>query len=657
MNKLIFNAKIGLMNKEEALEEFIKGLRTAFNNALAYPNRHPYFIKSVEEFKYKIEALLNFLNPIEVNITPESLFIDERYWVKPLTSVELAKILHQRKIKKIEIRPGLSTNELADLLSALALSPKDIIKDGGLGAILKKAKAKHIFVEELDYSGLLNSQGQEESQDIWRYLFKGAVSGKNVDKINEFADDFFGSLKNIRAKDIITDKDLKEDLVKFLLFLKENNKEKFSKCSSELFNYLVNSQDALSDEDMQSLKILFEGLNENDFAQMLWFNLSKEESLDPLFFRFFSTISEGIGVHKIADSLSAGVKPKISFKRGPSLVKNVQSLLLSTDSQGLSPVYRNMLSSLLADISSSEDFYFDPGELLTNYCFVLLNMLDKESDPRREKFIIARLKKEWDFISRKKDYEYIKYIMQVIKSKQAKETAAAEELAVLEGKVLDLIEESIWDEVSDINLDFLAGELIKSRKGSQFYFNKMFAEEKINACGLGLFFKFFPSQLGLFYSEVEAKRNNLELLSRIVRVVSKMDADLSLPILKSIYSFSNEIIKAEILKGMQGVSQFDAAFLLSVLEGNSRTLKKEALKALSRNKESEKTGVRILLGIRNFWGRKNNIILENMSIVGELGLKENAEYLLPFTKMNLFWHASLKKKARNILESLKWKKE
>ena len=57
------------MDKEEALHEFIKGLRIAFNNSLAYPRQHPYFVKSVDEFRQKIEVLSGFLKPIKLYIT------------------------------------------------------------------------------------------------------------------------------------------------------------------------------------------------------------------------------------------------------------------------------------------------------------------------------------------------------------------------------------------------------------------------------------------------------------------------------------------------------------------------------------------------------------------------------------------------------------
>ena len=181
----------------------------------------------------------------------------------------------------------------------------------------------------------------------------------------------------------------------------------------------------------------------------------------------------------------------------------------------------------------------------------------------------------------------------------------------------------------------------------------MFQEDKVSAYGLKLFLKFFPMELNVFYSAVEAKAHDLGYLERIVKIIASLDSNLSRVILKQIYSFSNELIKAEILKVTDGLSILDKEFLLERLKENSRALKKEALRVLSKDNESGKAGVAVLLGIRSPWGSKNKLILENMAIIEELNLKECSSYLEPFTKMNLFWHAPLKNKALSMLEGLK----
>jgi hypothetical protein len=641
------------MDKEEALHEFIKGLRIAFNNSLAYSRQHPYFLKSVEEFKLKVDILFNFLNPIKINITPESLFIDGKYLVKPLAYVELAQILHQRKIKGVEFRPGLNIDELADLLSALALSPKDIINCGGLGVLLKEATTTHILVEELDYSALLNTKSNGKPADIWRYLFKGAVEGKDVDKINEIADNFSDGLKNITLKDIATDDKLKDNLIHFLRYLKENDKEKFSKCSKELFNYLVNSKEAVLEGDILSLKVLFRDLNEKDFADILWSQVSREVHPDSLALSLFSTFSQGMNSEKIASLLSENVEARLSLRDDPILIKRIQDLISNADHQSVSPVYRNTLASLLKDLSSSEDFRFDPKGLRINYCFALLNILSQEDDQARIGLILARLDKEWSFIVENKDYEYIKYILQVINTKQKEKNEPSEALDNFKNKIYVLLEENIWDENPSTDLDYLSGLIEKSSKESQFFLNKIFQENKISLCGLRFFLRLFPAQLDAFYSGVKDKYYDLEYLNRIIEIIVNLGSDMSLVMLERIYSFSNELIKAEILKAMQGLPRFNKEFLFLILKENNKSLKKEALRVLSKDEGVRKEAVGILLGVRNLWGSRNRMILENMAVIEELGLKESVEYLIPFTKMNFFWHAPLKNKALSVLRGLR----
>lgn len=641
------------MDKEEALHDFIKGLRIVFNNSLAYQRKHPYFIKSVEEFRQKIEVLFGFLNPIKINITPESLFLDNRYWIKPLLYVELAQILHQRKIKSIEFRPGVNTEELASFLSALALSPKDVIKNGGLGGILRKARTAHVSVEELDYSELLNMKGEGEYGDIWRFLFKGAIASRDPNRINKIVDGFSEGLKNIDAKELVSDDGLKQDLINLFCFLKENNKNGFSDCSNALFSYLINSKDALSQEELQSLKVLFSGFSESDFAGILLTQLSKKDNLDPLFLNLFSMFSQGAISSSPESLLPQHISQSGALGKDHLSVNKIQALLSNLDSQSISPVYHNILSSLLKDIAYNDDFEFKPEELSISYRFVLLNMLDQKKDGAGLKFILAKLNEEWPSIVEDKDFEYIRYLLQVVSSKLREENLIIEELNILNDQIAVLIEEILWGESFNADLDYLAGSLEKSRKGSQFYLNKIFQEDKINGYGLRLFLKFFPMELEIFYSGLKSKQHDLEYLGRIIRIIAGLGSDFSLVMLREIYSFSNELVRVEILKAMQALSALDKEFLFNILKGNNRALKKEAFQALLINSESGKDGLAILLRAYSPWGINNKLILENMAIIDELKLKESVSYLEPFTKMNLFWHASLKKKALSMLEGLK----
>ena len=71
------------MDKEEALGDFLKGLRIAINNSLAYSRQHPYFLKSAQDFKVKIENLFSWF-PLKSGLS----FVDANFSLRFLTDAD-----------------------------------------------------------------------------------------------------------------------------------------------------------------------------------------------------------------------------------------------------------------------------------------------------------------------------------------------------------------------------------------------------------------------------------------------------------------------------------------------------------------------------------------------------------------------------------------
>jgi hypothetical protein len=639
------------MEREEALHEFIKGLRIALNNSTAYPSTHPYFIKSAEEFKARIEAILVFINPVRINVTPESLFLDGRYWAKPSAYVELAQMLHQRKISGISFQSGLDIRELTGFLSILALAPKDIVNAGGIEALLKKGSIAHILVEELDYSNLLKGQAKGEGGDIWQYIFKGAVERKDASKINEIADDFRAQLKNFSLKDLLQDEKLRESLAGFLSYLKQHNREKFLKCSQELFDYLASSKGGVPQSDLDSLKTIFKDFSDDDFAQLLWLQASKDAPSDPLSVDLLSVLSGKGREDGICESLLKSSDAQRSLKENPLLAKRVSDLINNPDSQSISSVYRNTLSILIQQVGGTRDIYFDPQDLHANYTYALLNLLAQEDQAGEAAVFLAKIEEELPSVIKGGDYAYLKELLGLIDHKKFEDSLMQDKLKVFRLKIFSLIEECIWDEPLSPGLEYLASLVDKSCRNSQFYFNMMFAEGKISAASLRIFLASFPSELESFYKALEAKATDLEYLSRLISVLVKLKTNLSSVMLKRIYYSVNDIIKALILESMDCALEADRSFAVSALkEGNNRILKKAALKSLSAHKDTLCSAMNMLIGIPSPFGSRNNILLENLAVIGELNLKECGQYIIPFTKLKLPWHAPLKERAAGLLE-------
>ena len=640
------------MNKEEALTGFIKGLRIAINNALAYSRQHPYFLKSTQEFKEKIDALFDFLNPLKFSVTPESLFLDGKYWDKITASLELAQILHQRKIKSIEFKSGLTVPELANCLSFLALQPKEIIRKGGLSGLLKDVNSQHILIEELDYSGLLGSQG-EDAKDIWLYLFNEAVEKQDAQKINEFADNFSEGIKNLSVKKVIQDDKLRENLHGLLHHLKDGEKEKFFKCSQELSGLILNSGAQISADNADKLKEIFTDLDGNDFADVLLAQVSSGTNLNTLNLGLFSQLAGEEKAQNIALRLAEKVKGKTELKNKPVLFRKIKDLLSGSDSQTVSPVYHLALSSLIKDISFKDTLFFDREQLQSNYRLIILNLLIQEKDPEGLRMTLEKLDKEWTDINQNKDYKFLKNLLDALRQRDKDGDLPDGVLEDAEKRIGETVENDIWNEAIPEDLVKLADALEKNCLGVNFYLDKIFQENRLNVHALKLFFRFFPGSLSTFYERLRTRHADLDFLSQVIQILTKIDLPVSLVVLKEIFFSENELIKLEVLKAMQSFKTLDKKFIFSLLGDNSIALKKEALKVLLRDDLNKRRALNLLLGMPSPWGTKNTLILENIMIIEILGLREANEYLFALSKRKFFWNKKLRVRVLEVLN--KWK--
>jgi hypothetical protein len=641
------------MDKDEAVVEFLKGLRIALNNASAYPKGHPYLIKSIENFKQKIDALFIFLNPVKIDITPDSLFIEGRKWEKTALYVELASIFHQRKIKSIELMRGLTVWELIDFLEAVSLPRKEILRHRGVANILNREKNPHIHIEELDYSQFLGTEG-EELKDVWAYLFKEAVDKKDAVRINEFADNFENIMGKFEMKDLFEDEETKKSLCGFINYLKDNQKEKFYKCSKLIFKLLSKYKGGFQDKSLDTIRSLFKDFKEGDFAGLLWDELATDDGFDILSLGLFSRITGEEKGREISVSFLSKAEEEGFLQNNPKAIKKIQDLLAVSEEHPSSEVYRRTLSDLLKNFSFDKGAFFDRELLHKNYLFVLLNLLNDEKDKVRLKAVSDRISKELEGITKEKDFQYLKYLLDIVNKRRSEETTLNDVFEGLNRSISNFVERAVWEEGPSADLGYLANALQESSLNSDFYLDKIFREEKINPYGLKLFFRFFPASLPLFYENLGKRYSDMGFLAKIIENVSGLNPLLSGEILKRIFSFANEIIKIEVLKAMRGLAGVDYDFLLSVLqkEKKSASLKKEALAILAREENTRKKVAGALLSVPSPWGRKNKIIIENIRLIEDSGLKEAEAHLAALSKRPFFWNRNVRKRAAEVLK--KW---
>lgn len=620
----------------------------SLNNA-AYFRGHPYLIKSVESFKQKIDTLFTFLESIEIDISVGSLSLDGTSWEKPALIVELARTLHQRKIKSIVFKKGLNLEELISFLNVASLSVKDIVKSGGIKKLLPPEKAPHILVQEIDYSYLLEATARECEEVL--SAFGDPDKEKDPRKISEFSDNFGVVMGKFKNEDLLHNEALKRNISNFLAHLKLNQKDKFDKCAAEVYRFITKYKAAMQGVDTDYAADMLKNLNEEDMARILLDEISTSEDFDVLSFRFFLRIAGEKRNMGIPDSLLA-LGEADTLKENPRVARNIQNLLSGADSHSISDVYRNTLSALLKNVTFGKGKVFDRALLDLNYRFILLGLLSQEKDKEKLKAVSRRISQEWPAIAGDKDWEYIRNIFDTIHKRKKAEPDLAEILSDIEKNISILIESLAWEGREDPALGYFIDNLEGVNLEAQFYLDKIFKEYNTSPYGLRLFLRFFPGSISAFCDNLANERFNADFLVKIIDSLKKIDSFLVVGILKYIYPITDQIVKVEVLRAMGCLSKVDEEFLFSILTSEDAGLRKEAAKALSKNALAQERVLDILLGIRSPWGLKNSILMDNVDFIEEAGLRQAGPRLEVLNKRHFFWNRNIRRKARELLH--KW---
>jgi len=639
------------MNKEEALNDFLKGLRIVLNNASAYPKEHPYFKKSVETFKQKIDALFPFLNPIKIGITPDSLFIDGRYMAKTMLYTDLASVFHFRKIKNIEFKEGLTLDELISFLNSVSLPIKEILRQGGIKNILKKEGSPRLSFEELDYSELLQDEG-EEAKDIWVYLFKVTLANEDLNKISEFANNFEKIIRKFKAKDLFEDEELRHNIYNFLDYLKDKVKDKYQACVKELLKLVLKAKDIPQEEKIDKIKAFFKDLDKEELAEALLDTISKDDTYNHLSFQVFNRLFDEDTHRQIAPTLEKKIKEEEFIRANPRVIKRIKELFSVPDSAYILPLYRHALSWISDDNLLKDSFTFDRHLLYVNYIFLLLNLFIEEKNKETIGLISESLLKECNKVIEEKNLEYLKFIWEALDKKIEEDASLSGLFEGLEKCIYNFVENAVFEEQDLIGLEYFIDKLRKSFLGFNFYLDKIFNEGKVNPYVLRLLFKFFPVELPRVYETLEKKHYDIDFLGKIVMSLEGIDSLKAIEMLKKIFYFSNNIIKMEVLRAMQRLSRHDDGFLFSILKEGEPLLKRQALVILARNEETKKQALEELFCIRSPFGRKNLALMEHILIIEDLELKEAKDYLVVLSKRPFFWNRNIRKKAAEVLK--KW---
>jgi hypothetical protein len=634
------------VDKDQLVEDLFRSLRVALTNAFSYTKDHPYFIKSVENFKLKLEALLAILNPFKIGVTSLGLVVDG----KDLTRVgfydELARLLHQRKIKSIEIKEGSSLQELTQFLGLISLPQKEIFKNGGLNALLEKEGLVHFTVQELDYSAFLHGESQE-CTDIWGYMLKEAVDSNDAVKIDQLADNFGSFIKRVNQKELFDTEGISTEVNEFLISLRAKNKEKFDQCLNDVFLWLLRNKKTLSHDNLAKIKPAFDGLNQEEFTTLLREGFLQEDNFDSLSLQLFSKISEQEGSPKIAKDFFTKMNETQGLKDNPAVVKKIRNLLTTSQNDPMSAVYRNTLDSLVKNISFSGKLSFDQDRLKENYRYIVLSILATDESRDTLQMAAAILEKELAGVLEDNDSGFLKDLWGVL-AKRIKDgiKACIDLQKILSSSVEDIVLNSSLTSEQEFLLEMVS----LPSKEPDLYLDKIFTAEKVNKQVLGLFLRLFPANLDVFYVRVDIRIKDTEFLASLAEALSQIDAPATLSILEYIYSSANKLVKFESLKAMRKLKKVDTVFLTRQLNTDSSLLRSEILSVFILDVQAKDAVLGLLFKIPSFLGSKNELLIENMQIVFNLHFIEAAGWIKDLSRRRFFWNSQLRNKAAWILK-------
>lgn len=636
-----------MMDKEKIIEDFFKSLKVALNNTSIYFKEHPLFLRSVKDLKQKIDILFGFLSIFRIGVTPRSLLVDGKYWEKARIYEDLANIFHHRQIKNIEIKKGISIDELVFFLTQMSMSAKDILKRGGLSGILNKGGITHVLVEDLDYSQLLGEEG-EEFKDLWAYILAQAVQKADYQEINDFVDNFGSAVSKFRQKDFLENDTLRTNIAGLFTYLKDKDKPKFLNCAKELIKTILKDKSASSKEQIDKLRIFFKDLSNEDFVDTLFEEISTDDNFDSLSFHLFSQLMDEEKQQRVADSLAN----RNILSVNPRIRKKIRELLSGSTDNFISQVYRHTLSSLLKDIHFEDEVFLGQKILFNNYISTLINLLAMEKDKKKITLILERIIKDRDKIINNVDIEYLKNLSMIIEKKKAEDITLVSVFLEWEIYIGEFMEREVLDgkEVPDVILNFLK----RSYSTRDFYLDKIFRENRITHSILYLLFKFFSGDLAVFYSKLKQRSDDIDFLKYIVESLRTVRSVFSLITLKQIYNFSKNFVKMEVLRAMSDLfklSIYDEKFLFSVLREGNIFFKRLSLAMLINKDNTKDKAVRMLFSVYGVWFGRNRILEENITLAGEFQLKEAEKYLNSWSKNKFFWNKRVRNSALTVLKN------
>jgi hypothetical protein len=335
----------------------------------------------------------------------------------------------------------------------------------------------------------------------------------------------------------------------------------------------------------------------------------------------------------------------------PRAAQKLKDLFTVSATPLVSGIYQRVMDTLSIVTVSENRFAFDRDHFMLNYRYILIFILGVEQDQEHLSQVAAKICSEWESIVKDQRADYFQLLSAALSSNK-EQFSAVSSLAELDTLYRKFVEGYIWQDSVPVWLEPHIHALTQSTLDAGKYIRKIFDAGKVNRYILQLYMRFFPEEIGLFCDSLAQAGSDTEFIGEAVDEFKFVSDPRTGAILEKIYGFSNDIIKAEVLRVMQGWEDLNESFLLPIITGGNYFLRKEAFAVLMSNSQTRIKAIDLLFSVNDIWGRKNPIILENISIVQELNAREARSYLESLAKRPFFWNSQVRRQAQIALEVL-----
>jgi hypothetical protein len=163
-----------------ALIEFARSAKGAARAVSLYPATHPAIQAALGRI-VSASAKLTLGGDATLVVLPQGIVIDGRSPARPDAVIgELAELLHARLVGTLGIDRGADAKDWLALLALLAMSPEELIAQGGMAKAWALTGRSHFEVREIDYAEVLRERSGGDAA-TWDRIVVNCLQGDSFD--------------------------------------------------------------------------------------------------------------------------------------------------------------------------------------------------------------------------------------------------------------------------------------------------------------------------------------------------------------------------------------------------------------------------------------------------------------------------------------------